>query len=1626
LGPEQPAAVFLLPQGLTVTGVNTWALSVVREVRRRGGRAAALVHGSARGHAETLNTGEDGVVRVEAPDVDTVTGDAGVRQLAAAYDAALRGLGGPAVLIPTRHDACFGAAAALAHEDPRRVRLALWQQAATRYEDALMSHFEPAASAVVGASDRLAESLRERLGRGDARAIPNAVVVPDRAPDRPESGGLRLLYAGRLESEQKRTGALVWMSDALACAGVAHELVIMGDGPEAGRLGEAARGRGAVRVEDAAGPSAVHAAMERADVFVLPSRAEGLSFAALEAMARGCAAVLARTESGAEEAVEHGVSGWIVETPDDERGAGEAVARGVIAARDHGVDKLGRAARERVRERFSLAAHVDQLEAMLEDTARAPGPAWPAGRPLLARGPRPADGAARARAASALAGGGRFVVHGAGGHTRRIEEALREAGDAVIGLTDGDPSRWGSTFLGWPVMAPERAREAGATDVLISTDLHEAAVWARRGVYESRGLRVHRLYGGSRVALVGTAGQAGHYAGVCAALGELGVAADLECGHASGPVPSGAALGAGVVALADGVRANTGGLVAAAERRGARTALVMDGVCEWGNTFLSERAGTAFLRPAGAGVVLAAGAHDRGILRALGNRAVACGLPRLERFAREAAGLPAPGACGELLVATARTPAATAAGVERVIGSLAALRDACARLGVPARWRVRPDVAAALGVEPDRAPLAESLGRARAMACGASTLALEAMLAGRPVGVVHPHPWPLWVLAAWAWGGADRAGWEEDAARARAIEERATAAAERSAAAAFGGATPGWFESAEEFVSSLMAPEPERSALQDGALRRMHRGRGAGRSARTLARLARAPAREAEEPVVAPTRATAPGALRVVSCVGGHGATVGGVAVWSRRMEDWFAAHPEAGVEWVTLFVGEDEPAAHERLGERERARACVLGAGDSDLERARAVRDSIIGAGGERCVALPNTSEDAWRGAALARGRGVRTLAVAHTDDEWTRALLSRYPAWDGAVGVNERVTAWLRERAREGVGMREIVYGVPEHRARERRGREPGGGPVRLAHVGRVVERQKRVSLLIGVLAGLECAGVDYVFSLIGDGPALAPWARLAAAAGIPAARLRVTGAMPAEAVQRELGEIDGCVIVSEAEGTSIAMLEAMAAGAAPIVTGVPGVRGLVEDGVSGIVVPVDGVGQMSARIAALDGPREALWEMGRRAQERVAARGLTVGACARGYAQAAREAGAQPAGGPAGEHAVRAGEGAWRPRDGADEGEIAAALGELGYGPVLVGGEHGERAAPGGGVVVRADDAHPGEEAIARWRGRGVGVAVAPGLDDEAASHLTGAFEALVRGGARRVVVGGAGGRAAPARAWIARRRRECVAAFLCPGAAEGARQLGAAAVGVEGLRGVERDAVLLPSTRHDLAGLAAVVAGGAGLGEITFVEPSDHEVARRVEREVREAVDAIDAGRVVVTTLPAETLPGAVELSYEELLETGAPDEASLVFLAGEERDFAVAAALGEWSGRGGVVRSVAWPGEELTAPGRYAALVRGAGAHAVYGAGAHTRRLLAHAPAGTPGPAFVLDDAAEGEVGGAPVVRPQEADLSGVELVVLSSTRFERALWERAAGLRSAGVRVVPLYTAGLEEEAAAR
>ncbi|MEM1422923.1 MAG: hypothetical protein AAGH64_02860, partial [Planctomycetota bacterium] len=63
-----------------------------------------------------------------------------------------------------------------------------------------------------------------------------------------------------------------------------------------------------------------------------------------------------------------------------------------------------------------------------------------------------------------------------------------------VAFCDDDPARHGTTLWNWPVIDPIDARTHGIEAVIISSRMHEDAVWARRSVYESQGVRIVRLY----------------------------------------------------------------------------------------------------------------------------------------------------------------------------------------------------------------------------------------------------------------------------------------------------------------------------------------------------------------------------------------------------------------------------------------------------------------------------------------------------------------------------------------------------------------------------------------------------------------------------------------------------------------------------------------------------------------------------------------------------------------------------------------------------------------------------------------------------------------------------------------------------------------------------------------------------------------------------------------------------------------------------------------------------------------------------------------------------------------------------------------------------------------------------
>jgi glycosyltransferase involved in cell wall biosynthesis len=103
--------------------------------------------------------------------------------------------------------------------------------------------------------------------------------------------------------------------------------------------------------------------LDQSDIFVLPSRSEGISNALLEAMAHGLPCIVTDIP-GNSDVVQHGKNGLLVRLDDD----GELAAALTSLALDQGLrERLGQAAFGTVEERYSLDSVADQYAALYAD-----------------------------------------------------------------------------------------------------------------------------------------------------------------------------------------------------------------------------------------------------------------------------------------------------------------------------------------------------------------------------------------------------------------------------------------------------------------------------------------------------------------------------------------------------------------------------------------------------------------------------------------------------------------------------------------------------------------------------------------------------------------------------------------------------------------------------------------------------------------------------------------------------------------------------------------------------------------------------------------------------------------------------------------------------------------------------------------------------------------------------------------------------------------------------------------------------------------------------------------------------------------------------------------------------------
>lgn len=235
----------------------------------------------------------------------------------------------------------------------------------SRQRERLIKRLWAGAAAVIANSENLAEQARHFDAGRSVPVIPAGADVEGITPKEDYCAGeaVKLLYVGRLERHKGLDvllPALAKLSSALK-----WRLELIGDGPEwpvvaalAARFALIDR----ISIHGWQGWAALPAIYRKADIFVLPSREDGMPAALLEAMATGLPVIATRVP-GAGEAVGHGRTGLLVKV-DDSDGLADALSEMIM---DPGRwEAMGRAGRARIETYYSWTNVADKWLAAIE------------------------------------------------------------------------------------------------------------------------------------------------------------------------------------------------------------------------------------------------------------------------------------------------------------------------------------------------------------------------------------------------------------------------------------------------------------------------------------------------------------------------------------------------------------------------------------------------------------------------------------------------------------------------------------------------------------------------------------------------------------------------------------------------------------------------------------------------------------------------------------------------------------------------------------------------------------------------------------------------------------------------------------------------------------------------------------------------------------------------------------------------------------------------------------------------------------------------------------------------------------------------------------------------------------
>jgi len=214
-----------------------------------------------------------------------------------------------------------------------------------------------------------------------------------------------------------------------------------------------------------------------------------------------------------------------------------------------------------------------------------------------------------------------------------------------------------------------------------------------------------------------------------------------------------------------------------------------------------------------------------------------------------------------------------------------------------------------------------------------------------------------------------------------------------------------------------------------------------------------------------------------------------------------------------------------------------------------------------------------------------LRLVGVCHTDQEYYYANLEKLaPVLRRIIAVSPTCAATLAARipqhASKIVTLPAWAVQLPETTAPMRSGNEP----LRLLYTGRILHFQKRVFDLVELATRLKAAKVDATLTIVGDGPDREELEKRIRAAGARSIPVTFEAVRPPWEMEALLRTHHAFVQVSEFEGASVSLMEALAFGLVPAVTVTRSGHDLLEADVNALTAPVGDMKRLTALLALL----------------------------------------------------------------------------------------------------------------------------------------------------------------------------------------------------------------------------------------------------------------------------------------------------------------------------------------------------------------------------------------------------------------------------------------------------------